>query len=112
MIDGIDAARFQWDDGERRLAAAPDTGQSLQRVTEQLVQELRRRLGGPFMASELVALYESGTDWCFQFAVDAAPSNPEAWDGATVTDAAFGRYLREASDYAGGRIVHPFDRED
>ena len=83
----------------------------LERVTEQLVQELRRRLGGPFLAAELLGLYEAGTDWCMEFAVSAAPSDPAAWDGATVTDAAFGRYLREATDYAGGRIVAPFERE-
>ena len=38
-----------------------------------------------------------------------APGNPEAWDLTTVAGAAFARYVREASDYAGGaRIV----RED
>jgi hypothetical protein len=32
-----------------------------------------------------------------------APGDPWAWDSAIVVDAAFGRYLREAADYAGGR---------
>jgi hypothetical protein len=33
----------------------------------------------------------------------AAPEDPWAWEAGIVTDAAFGRYLREATDYAGGR---------
>ncbi len=32
-----------------------------------------------------------------------APDAPFAWDLRIVGDAAFARYLREASDYAGGR---------
>ena len=31
------------------------------------------------------------------------PTMPFAWDLRIVGDAAFARYLREASDYAGGR---------
>jgi hypothetical protein len=37
-------------------------------------------------------------------AVTAAPDAPWAWD-PPVIDAAFARYLREAEDYAGGRLV-------
>ncbi|GAC1527154.1 MAG: hypothetical protein NVS2B6_14840 [Thermoleophilaceae bacterium] len=36
-------------------------------------------------------------------AIAIAPDDPAAWDAAIVADAAFGRYLREAADYAGGR---------
>ena len=32
-----------------------------------------------------------------------APEEPWAWEAGVVVDAAFGRYLREAADYAGGR---------
>ena len=32
----------------------------------------------------------------------AAPEDPWAWEAGVVVDAAFGRYLREAADYAGG----------
>jgi hypothetical protein len=34
-----------------------------------------------------------------------APDNPRAWDSETVADAAFARYVREASDWAGGRAL-------
>lgn len=94
-----------WRDGERRLRAAdPAERRVLERVRDEIVLELRRRLGGPFTADELVALYlEQGTDWCFQIAVLVAPNDPEAWDLTTVAGSAFARYLREASDFAGGR---------
>jgi hypothetical protein len=37
-----------------------------------------------------------------------APDDPYAWDARTVADAAFARYLREATDFAGGRRL-PID---
>jgi hypothetical protein len=95
---------FQWQEGHRRLREAPPEARPvLERVTERIVQELRRRLGGRFTTGELAELYESGTDWCLDVAVAAAPEQPEAWDSQTVCDAAFWRYVREAADFAGGR---------
>ena len=97
-------AVVQWKDGERRLAAAPpEHTQALERVTQRVLAELRRRLGGPFTIDELVALYEQGTSWCLDIAYKTAPGAPWAWEERTVADAAFARYQREASDYAGGR---------
>jgi hypothetical protein len=99
-----------WEDGARRLENAdPSERQTLERVRDAIVLELRRRLGGPFTTSELAALYdELGTDWCFDVARRVAPHNPSAWDMPTVAGAAFARYVRQASDYAGGRRI----RED
>jgi hypothetical protein len=95
----------QWQRGERRLAAAPAEHEPLlERVTAELVAELRRRLGGRFSAAELGELYDHGTGWCQQAAMRIAPEQPWAWDSTVVVDAAFARYLREAADYAGGRI--------
>jgi len=97
-------AIFQWQQGERRLRAAPDERRApLERVTEALVADLRRRLGGRFSVQELVELYEAGTAWCLQVAMKVAPDDPWAWDQSVVADAAFARYLRGAADYAGGR---------
>jgi hypothetical protein len=99
-----ETAVYQWQQGERRLQAAPAERRALlERVTDALVAELRRRLGGRFAADELVALYERGTAWCLQTAMRLAPEDPWAWEAGVVIDAAFARYLREASDYAGGR---------
>ncbi len=101
----FETALPQWEEGERRLRAArPELRPVMDRVTSRIVAELRRRLGGPFTTDELVELYErGGTTWCTDLAAADAPDHPEAWDATTVGDAAFNRYLREASDYAGGR---------
>jgi hypothetical protein len=97
-------AIYQWQQGERRLQRAPHEQRPLlERVIEALVAELRRRLGGRFAAQELVELYGAGTSWCLQVAMKLAPEEPWAWEAGVVVDAAFGRYLREAADYAGGR---------
>jgi hypothetical protein len=88
-------ATAQWDEGLRRLAAAPEDEQPmLERVTQAIHAELRRRLGGAFTTDELVDLYEQGTDWATDVAVSVAPEHPYAWDVRTVADAAFGRRLR------------------
>jgi hypothetical protein len=97
-------AIYQWQQGERRLQAAPPERRALlERVIDTLVAELRRRLGGRFSADELVALYDAGAGWCLQIAMRVAPQDPWAWEAGLVADAAFARYLREAADYAGGR---------
>jgi hypothetical protein len=97
----FDEANTLWREGAVRLAAAdPSERPALERVTDALVAELRRRLGGPFTRRELVELYEEqGTDWCLDVAIRVAPNAPAAWDLTTVAGAAFGRYAREASDY-------------
>ena len=97
----FDDAFGLWQEGERRLAQAePADRQALERVIDEVVLELRRRLGGPFTTQELARLYtEGGTDWCFAIATRVAPANPAAWDIPTVTGAAFARYAREATDY-------------
>lgn len=100
----FDSALYQWQQGERRLQRAPATRRGmLERVVEALVAELRRRLGGRFTAQELSDLYDEGAGWCLQVAMRVAPEDPWAWEAGIVIDAAFGRYLREAADYAGGR---------
>ena len=105
-MSGFDSAIHQWHQGERRLAQAPpERARTLELVADVLVAELRRRLGGRFSAEELADLYARGTGWCLQLAMETAPGEPWAWDTGTVVDAAFARYLREAADYAGGRLV-------
>ena len=97
---------YQWREGQRRLRAAPDADRAaMERVVRRIVEELRRRLGGSFSTAELAEVYERGTDWCLDVAVEAAPDNPHAWEASTVADAAFATYLRAASDFAGGRQV-------
>jgi hypothetical protein len=94
-----------WQDGQRRLAAAePADRPAMDRVVDELVAQLRRRLGGPFTVNELARLYvDQGTDWCFDVAVRVAPGRPAAWDLPTVAGAAFAIYARQAIDYTTGR---------
>ena len=94
-----------WQEGQRRLAdAEPDDRSASERVVDELVVQLRRRLGGPFTVDELARLYlEQGTDWCFDIAVRVAPNRPAAWDLTTVAGAAFAVYARQAIDYTTGR---------
>ena len=105
----FETAVIQWQDGLRRLAEAPpEQRRMLERVSYAIEAELRRRLGGAFTSGELADLYEEGTDWATDLAVRVAPEDPYAWDARTVADAAFGRYLRGATDFAGGRRL-PID---
>ena len=98
----------QWREGARRLENAPrEQRRILDRVTDRIYAELRRRLGSAFSIDELVELYDRGTDWAIQLAMTAAPADPWAWEPRTVVDGTFARYIREATDYAGGRRVSP-----
>jgi hypothetical protein len=100
----FETAIHQWREGERRLRDAPDEQRpAVEAVTERIHEDLRRRLGVPFTTDELVALYDQGTSWCTDLAYQVAPGAPWAWDARVVADAAFARYLRESSDFAGGR---------
>ena len=106
----FETALEQWLAGLRRLASAdPGERPVLERVTRRVEDELRRRLGGPFTTDELVDFYDRGTGWITDLAVSTAPEDPWAWDVRVVGDAAFGRYVREASDYAGGRRVEDWE---
>jgi hypothetical protein len=100
----FDTSIQQWQEGTRRLAAAPDRERAaLELVADAAVAELRRRLGSAYTVDELVELYALGTSWVLDLAYRIAPEAPWAWDERTVADAAFARYLRGASDFAGGR---------
>ena len=93
-----ETAREQWDAGLRRLDEAyPEQVPTLERVTREIQNELRRRLGGSFTLDELADLYDEGTGWCTDLAVEDAPDEPFAWDARIVADAAFGRYQRAAT---------------
>ncbi len=105
-MSAYETAVYQWREGERRLRDAPaDERRIHERVVERVVADLRRRLGGRFTTDELVELYDRGTTWVMDIASGVAPEDPWAWDPRIAADAAFARYLREASDFAGGRLV-------
>jgi hypothetical protein len=100
MAYSLDNALFQWREGERRLADTPEPARAdLERAVAGVVDELRKRLGSSFILDELADLYGEGTDW----ATELADRHGAGTDAALVVDAAYARYAREASNYAGGR---------
>ena len=100
MAYELENALYQWEEGERRLLAAPDRERAaLDSAAELVLDELRRRLGSTFYVHELADFYAAGTDWATGLAARASPSS----DAAYIVDAAFKRYAREAADYSGGR---------
>ena len=95
MAYALENALDQWREGERRVNEEPHLDDAVGAVLD----ELRRRLGSAFEVAELAELYASDTDW----ASDLARSRSAGGDAAFAVDAAFNRYARTATDYAGGR---------
>lgn len=110
---GFDQVAGLWEDGQRRLHdSEPPLRDAFERIVEQLVLELRRRIGTRFTADQLAAFYLSeGTDWCYEIAYRTAPATPEAWDLPIVAGAAFARYVRGAMDYGGGVRSEPEEEQ-
>lgn len=109
----LEIALFQWEDGSRRLSEQESARgvAGLDRAVESVRDELRRRLGPTYTVEQLVDLYSRGTDWCLAAAMEAEPSLAQIVDPQAITDGAFWRHLRGASDWAGGRLRIPDDDE-
>ena len=92
----VDLALDQWATGSLRIVGDPD----LADAADAVLAELRKRLGGPFEIGELVELYGADTDWASEVVQRHASGTDSSW----AIDAAFARYARQASDFAGGRM--------
>jgi hypothetical protein len=100
MAYALENALYQWRDGDQRLAQSAEPARTdLDRAADVVIEHLRKRLGSTFLVEELADLYHQGTD-C---ATDLAGRHAAGTDAAAVVDAAFARYAREASNFAGGR---------
>jgi hypothetical protein len=102
----LENALFQWEEGWRalqELADDPPLHRRADRVVAAVRDELQRRLGPTFQASDLADLYGRGTDWCRQVALETDPG--AELDPSLLADAAFWLYLRGAADFAGGRLL-------
>ena len=105
MVYPVGNAVFQWEEGFRNLEEMrgnPRAHRALGRMVLAVQDELRKRLGSSFTVRELASLYGEGTDWGFQIAIENASDIDPTWDTATVVDAAFYLYMREATDFGGG----------
>jgi hypothetical protein len=110
VVHPVDVARFQWEEGFRRLQALREEPERYRRagaVVEAIQEGIRRRLGPEFTATDLSDLYGRGTEWCLEVALEQAPADVASWDSQVVADAAFHLQLREAVDFAGGRLREP-----
>jgi hypothetical protein len=95
----VENALFQWEDGERHLRETPEPARGqLEQAVMAVLDELRRRLGSAFSVEELASFYGRDVDWASDIAQRAVGT-----DSSWVVDAAFSRYAREATNYAGGR---------
>lgn len=98
----VDLARQQWADGARRLEEAsrhPLEHDRLITVVDELVAELRRRIGGQYTLAELADEYERADRWTREVVAEAAPVPGWTRQLATAGDAAFHLYARGAVDY-------------
>jgi hypothetical protein len=98
----IQAARFAWEDGLRRL---DDDRSACRGIRNELsfavIDELRRRLGVTFRIADLTVAYRGASTWYFDLAARVAPGEPDAWDPAVALDAGFARMARLATDAPG-----------
>lgn len=98
----IENALFSWEAGIERLRKLERKGDLRgDDVTVPVREELRRRLGATFTASDLADLYGEGTDW----ALLLPGVDPGLADVQELIDAAFWQHLQTAGDFAGGKVV-------
>jgi len=96
----VAAARFSWEEGLGRLdePVPPAVGGARRRIMAAVHDELRRRVGATFTLAELARAYDGASSWYLDLAARVAPREPRAWDPAVTLDAAFGTYMRQATD--------------
>ena len=100
----LDAARYQWEEGRRRLdAVRPDPARyrDLSELVDVVADELRRRVGQTFTLSDLAHAYTGAEDWVREVVAGTADPTFRAGvrDVALIQDAAFFQYARGATDY-------------
>lgn len=93
----LDLALDQWRQGQLRTIGDP----ALMDASDAVLAELRKRLGGAFEIGELADLYGEDNDWAFEIAQRHATGT----DSRYAIDAAFARYARQASNFAGGTMI-------
>jgi hypothetical protein len=103
MPSSVDAARQQWEDGNRRLeayASDPDVYEPLLDQLDVATDELRKRVGETFTLAQLAEVYAASDNW-LRVALEERVSSPR-WERhlSVVQDAAFHLYARGATDYA------------
>ena len=104
VLTVLDSARFQWEEGYRRLAeekSDPVRYGQLCDLVDVVVARLRRRVGQRFTLSELARAHSGSEDWVREIIRESLPPKARVGvrDTALVHDAAFNAYARGAIDY-------------
>ena len=102
MSADVESARLEWADAHQTLTAAlrdPRRADQLAAQLEEVLNELRKRVGPAYTLAELGAEYRSAESWVREVLAERAP-HPE-WPRtlALVEGAAFHVYARGAVDY-------------
>ncbi|MGI9538540.1 MAG: hypothetical protein ACR2N6_00145 [Miltoncostaeaceae bacterium] len=92
------SARFQWEEGLRRLREDDGLLAPRRSIIDAVRVELRRRLGQTFTLQEIADVYDGAQEWYLDLASRIAPRDPDAWDPAAALDAAFALHARGAAD--------------
>jgi hypothetical protein len=107
MAAPVENAVLQWEDGYARIRAARAEGAVGQHVLGRVVvaveRELRKRLGSRFSVDELARLYRDQAEALLDRATAKMAQDESLADASAACDAAFYLYMREASDFGGGR---------
>jgi hypothetical protein len=109
MAAPVENAVLQWEDGYARVRAARAEGaaghHALGRIVMAVERELRKRLGSRFSVDELARLYRDQAEALLDRATAkmAHDEDEPLADASAACDAAFYLYMREASDFGGGR---------
>jgi hypothetical protein len=99
----LDAARQQWEEGNRRLEAQAGDPQEYRRTLDLLeiaTDELRKRVGERFTLDQLVEAYGTSDTWLREALAERAAAPGWVRQVSVVQDAAFHLYSRGATDYA------------
>jgi hypothetical protein len=101
MRAATEVALIEWFEGERRLAQLDVPATRLvviERVVDEIQAELRRRVGSTYNMDDLAAEYDGAESWCLDVA-QRTTGHTWAYDLAVVQDAAFARFVRDATDF-------------
>lgn len=102
MPSSVDAARQQWEEGNRRLeshSVDPDLYLRLLEQLEVATEELRKRMGETFTLSQLADAYGASDEWLREAVADRVHTSGWQRQLSVVQDAAFHLYARGATDY-------------
>jgi hypothetical protein len=101
-VSQVEVARFEWEEGARRLETAREDqrryGQLLE-LLELVLDELRKRIGQTYTLAELVVAYGESDRWAREVLEERAQTPDWPRDLSVVLAAAFDAYQRGAIDY-------------